>query len=34
MKIREIFEKKGEDFFRQIEEKIVLKVMKLIWVKL
>ena len=29
MKIREIFKNKGEDFFRQIEEKIILKVMKL-----
>ena len=29
MKIKEIFKNKGEDFFRQIEEKIILKVMKL-----
>ena len=29
MKIRDIFDKKGEDFFRSLEEKIVLKTMKL-----
>ena len=34
MKIREIFEKKGENFFRSIEEKIVLKSNEIIWVKL
>ena len=29
MKIREIFDTKGEDFFRSLEEKIVLKTIKL-----
>ena len=29
MKIREIFEKKGENFFRSVEEKIVLETIKL-----
>ena len=29
MKIKEIFEKKGESYFRQVEEKIVAKVLKL-----
>ena len=29
MKIRDIFEKKGEKFFRIIEEKIVFKTLKL-----
>ena len=28
MKIREIFDQKGEDFFRSLEEKIVLKTLK------
>tara|TARA_Y100001980_G_C14389866_1_gene189314 strand:- start:77 stop:580 length:504 start_codon:yes stop_codon:yes gene_type:complete len=28
MEIKEIFKNKGEDFFRRIEEKIILKVMK------
>ena len=29
MKIRDIFEKKGEKFFRTIEEKIIFKTLKL-----